>query len=135
MNNINQNIPEILKNSKTIAIVGISDKPHRPSYDIASYLLKAGYDVIPVNPMLDEIFGLKCFGHLSEISQTVDIVNIFRRSSEVEPIVDDAIKIKAKTVWMQLGVANEKAAQNALNARINVVMNHCIKVEHAIHFI
>lgn len=133
MKQINENIPQILKESKTIAVVGISNKTHRPSYDVASYLLRAGYTIIPVNPMLDEVFGLKCYPGLTDIETPVDIVDIFRKPSDVEPIVDDAIKINAKTVWMQLGVINEEAAQKALKAGLNVVMNHCLKVEHAIH--
>ncbi len=133
MKQINENIPQILKESKTIAVVGISNKTHRPSYDVASYLLRAGYTIIPVNPMLDEVFGLKCYPSLTDIETPVDIVDIFRKPSDVKPIVDDAIKINAKTVWMQLGVINEEAAQKALKAGLNVVMNHCLKVEHAIH--
>ena len=133
MKQINENIPQILKESKTIAVVGISNKTHRPSYDVGSYLLRAGYTIIPVNPMLDEVFGLKCYPSLTDIETPVDIVDIFRKPSDVEPIVDDAIKINAKTVWMQLGVINEEAAQKALKAGLNVVMNHCLKVEHAIH--
>ena len=133
MKQINENIPQILKESKTIAVVGISNKTHRPSYDVANYLLRAGYTIIPVNPMIDEVFGLKCYPSLSDIDSDIDIVDIFRKSSDVEPIVDEAIKNNAKTVWMQLGVINEKAAQKALEAGLNVVMNHCLKVEHAIN--
>jgi predicted CoA-binding protein len=133
MTQINENIPQILKESKTIAVVGISNKTHRPSYDVTNYLLRAGYTIIPVNPMIDEVFGLKCYSSLSDIDTQIDIVDIFRKPSDVEPIVEDAIKINAKTVWMQLGVINENAAQKALEAGLNVVMNHCLKVEHAIN--
>ncbi len=133
MKEINENIPQILKESKTIAVVGISDKTHRPSYDVAKYLISAGYTIIPVNPRLEEVFGLKCYPRLTDIDKEIDIVDIFRKPSDVEPIVDDAVAIKAKTVWMQLGVINEQAAKKALQARLNVVMNHCLKVEHAIN--
>ena len=133
MKQINQNIPKILEESKTIAVVGISNKAHRASYDVAKYLLNAGYTIIPVNPRIDKIFGIKCYPGLSEIEIPVDIVDIFRRASEVEPIVEDAIKINAKTVWMQLGINNEKAAKKALEAGLSVVTNHCLKVEHAIN--
>jgi len=124
-------IRQILKNSKTIAIVGLSDKPERPSYIVAEYLVSKGYRVFPVNPNIREWNGLKAYGSLNEIKEPIEIVDIFRKSEEVLPIIEDAIKIEAKTVWMQLGVINYEAAEKAASAGLNVVMDKCIKIEHA----
>ena len=124
----------ILRDSKTIAIVGISDKPERPSYSVASYLLEHGYRIIPVNPNLSEWRGIKAYPALSaipsEIRESVDVVDIFRKSEDVLPIVEEAIKIKAKTVWMQLGIKNEEAAGIARREGLNVIMDKCMKIEH-----
>ena len=130
-NAINQNIPEILRNSKTIAIVGLSNKPDRTSYRVGAYIKQAGYHIIPVNPNYDTVMELKCHSNLTEIPEPVDIVNIFRKSEDVLPVVKEAIKIKAKVVWMQLGIENEEAAQLALDAGLKVIMNRCIKIEHS----
>jgi predicted CoA-binding protein len=127
------NIRRILEQYKTVAIVGLSDKPFRDSYRIAVYLLEHGYKAIPVNPTIDEVLGLKAYPHLSSIPETVEIVNIFRRAEFIGPIVDEAIKIGAKVIWMQLGVANQDAAGKARQAGLEVVMNRCIKVEHMTH--
>jgi predicted CoA-binding protein len=123
-------IPHILRTCRTIAIVGLSGKPERDSHSVAEYLIRHGYKVIPVNPMIREVFGLRAYPDLSSVSEKVDIVNIFRRSDQVPPIVDEAIKINAKVIWMQLGIVNEEAAQKAREAGLQVVMNRCIKVEH-----
>ena len=131
MNGINGNIKELLQNSKNIAIVGVSDKSYRASNDIARYLINTGYKIFPVNPNYDRVLGLHCYNSLSEIDDAIDIVNIFRRSSETAPVIDEAIDIKAGAIWMQLGVINEAAAQKALDAGLKVVMNLCIKIEHA----
>lgn len=131
---MNDEIKEILTKYKTIAIVGVSDKPDRDSYIVAEYLLNQGYKIIPVNPNIDSIFGLKSYPDLLSIPDEIDIVDIFRRPEFVEEIVDQAIQKKAKVVWMQLGVINEKAAQKAEKAGLKVIMNKCIKVEHMYRF-
>ena len=123
-------ISEILKNSKTIAVVGLSGRPERASYDVASYLLSHGYTIIPVNPNISEWKGIRSYPSLLEIPDKIDVVDIFRRSEFVPEIVDQAIKIKAKVVWMQLGVVHEEAAEKARNAGLDVVMDKCMKVEH-----
>ncbi|MFC1998233.1 CoA-binding protein [Chloroflexota bacterium] len=120
----------ILKNSKIIAIVGLSKNPERPSNIVAAYLMDNGYTVIPVNPKEDEILGLKSYPGLSSVPQKVDVVDIFRKPEDVPPLVEDAIKIGAKTVWMQEGVINEEAAARARDAGLDVVMDKCMKKEH-----
>lgn len=127
----NEGIGKILKESRTVAIVGLSDKPERPSYDVATYLQAHGYRVIPVNPNITEWKGVKAYARLSDLEEKVDIVDIFRRSEDVLPIVQEAIAIGAKTVWMQLGVVDEEAAKLAVKAGMNVVMDRCMKIEHA----
>ncbi|MBI5222879.1 CoA-binding protein [Candidatus Micrarchaeota archaeon] len=126
-------IKSILKSSKIIAVVGLSDKQERPSYDVATYLMEHGYTLIPVNPMISQWKGLKAYPSLSEIPREIkiDIVDIFRKSEDVPPIVDEAISIGAKVVWMQLGIVNESAADKAKSAGLQVVMDRCIKIEHA----
>ncbi len=126
---INRNIPRILENAKNIAVVGISNKPYRDSYTVTKVLMDYGYRIFPVNPNYDEVLGMKCYGSLKEIKEPIDIVDIFRRPDQVMPVVEDAIEIGARVVWMQLGAENEQAAQKALNAGLQVVMHHCIKVE------
>lgn len=121
---------KILEESKNIAVVGLSDKPERASYDVASYLAENGYAIFPVNPNISKWKGSRAYKSLSDISEKIDIVDIFRRSGFVPGIVDEAIRIGAKTVWMQLGVINEEAAQKAMKAGLNVVMNRCMKIEH-----
>jgi len=121
----------ILRSAKTVAVVGLSDRPERPSYDVASYLLGKGYRIIPVNPNLKEWKGIRAYGSLLEIPKDarVDVVDIFRKSEDVPPVVDDAIAIGAKVVWMQLGIVNEAAAQKARGAGLEVVMDRCMKIE------
>ncbi|NOX89711.1 MAG: CoA-binding protein [Calditrichaeota bacterium] len=128
---VNQNIPEILKRYRRVAVVGISNKSYRPSYDIARYLLNRGFTIYPVNPNYEEVMGLRCYDNLKEIEGTVEIVDIFRRSDRVLPVVEEAIEIGAKVIWMQMGVINEEAAERALSAGLEVVMDMCIKVELA----
>ncbi len=128
---INKNIPQILKQYRNIAVVGISNKPYRPSYDVSQFMLYHGYNILPVNPNYDEVLGLRCYKSLKEIDQPVEIVDIFRRSDQVLPIVKEAIEIGTKVIWMQLGVVNEEAARLALDAGLDVVMDHCIKIELA----
>ena len=119
-----------LTDSKTIAVVGLSPRPERPSHYVAKYLQEQGYRVIPVNPQLDNVLGEKCYPDLKSIPEPVDMVDVFRRSSLVGPIVDDAIEIGAKYVWMQDGVADESAAERARAAGISVVMDNCTMREH-----
>jgi predicted CoA-binding protein len=126
----NRNIPEILKNSRTIAVVGLSSNPMRPSNGVASYLQRAGYRVIPVNPTEREVLGEKAYASLDEVPESVDIVDVFRRSEFVPEIVEGAIRIGAKAVWMQEGVAHAEAAEKAEKAGLAVVQNRCILKEH-----
>ncbi len=121
---------ETIFNYKNIAVVGISDNPERPSYDVASFLEKHGYNIIPINPTLTEWKGKRCYPDLKSIPEKVDVVDIFRRPEAVPPIVDEAIAIKAKAVWMQLGIVNEEAAAKARAAGIEVVMDKCMKIEY-----
>ena len=124
---------KILKEYHTVAIVGASPNPERPSYRVISYLVEHGYHVIPVNPNVREVLGKTSYPDLSSIPEKVEIVDIFRRSEEVMPIVDEAIKIGAMVVWMQEGVISEEAAVKARNAGLLVVMDKCIREEHQ-HF-
>jgi predicted CoA-binding protein len=121
---------EIMKSSRVIAVVGLSSKPDRPSYGVASYLMKQGYRIIPVNPKEKEILGEPSYPALGSIPEPVDVVDIFRRSEEVPGIVDEAIRMGAKAVWMQEDVINEEAAAKAREAGIEVVMDMCMKKEH-----
>lgn len=121
---------KILKTCQTVAVVGLSPRPDRPSYRVASYLKEQGYRIIPVNPKAKEILGEPCHPDLASIPEPVDVVNIFRRSEEVLPIVEVAIKIGAKAVWMQEGVMNEEAAAQARKSRLLVVMDRCMLKEH-----
>src|SRR6476469_3254466 len=124
----------ILQQYRTIAMVGLSANPFRPSHFAAIYMLAEGYNVIPVNPREQEILGQCCYPSLREIPVSVDLVDIFRDPSAVPPIVEDAIAIGAKVVWMQLGVINQQAAQRARAAGLEVVMDACVKIEHARFF-
>ena len=124
----------ILRETHTIAMVGLSSNPFRPSHFAAIYMLSEGYNVIPVNPREGEILGRRCYSSLRDIPEKVDIVDIFRDPSAVSPIVEEAIAIGAKVVWMQLGVINEPAAQRARAAGLEVVMDACVKIEHARFF-
>jgi uncharacterized protein len=121
---------ESILDYKTIAVVGISDDPERPSNFVARFLKEHGYKIIPVNPKLTEWEGEKCYPDLVSIPEKVDIVDIFRRSEAIPPIVDEAIAIKAKVVWMQEGIINEEAAAKAQKAGIEVVMDRCMKKEY-----
>jgi uncharacterized protein len=124
----------ILRQYRTIAMVGLSANPFRPSHFAAIYMLAEGYEVIPVNPRETEILGRRCYPSLRDIPTPVEIVDIFRESSAVPPIVEDAIAIGAKVVWMQLGVINNAAAHRARAAGLEVVMDACVKIEHARFF-
>lgn len=125
---------EILRTYKTIAVVGISDKPTRPSYTVAKYMIHAGYHVIPINPNHETVLGIKCYPDLHQLpddmKKQIEIVNIFRKPHDVPPVVNQAIAIGAKAIWMQLGITNEEAAEKARDAGLHVVQNHCIAVDH-----
>lgn len=121
---------DILKDARTIAVVGLSSSPGKASYRVAAYLKHAGYRLIPVNPHSDEILGEKSYPDLEAIEEAIDVVQVFRPSGQVIPIVEQAIRIKAKVVWMQLGIVNEAAAEIARAADVKVVMDRCMKVEH-----
>ena len=125
-----EEIEGILKEGRTVAVVGLSPKPDRPSYVVARYLQAQGYRIIPVNPNAQEILGEKAYPTVLSIPEKVDIVDIFRRPEEVPPIVEEAIKIGARVVWMQEGIAHEGAAQRAREAGLKVVMDRCMKKEH-----
>jgi uncharacterized protein len=124
----------ILRQYRTIAMVGLSANPMRPSHFAAIYMLAEGYNIIPVNPREPEILGRPCYPSLRDIREPVEIVDIFREPRAVPPIVEDAIAIGAKVVWMQLGVINEAAARRAREAGLEVVMDACVKIEHARFF-
>jgi predicted CoA-binding protein len=121
----------ILCSSKTIAVVGISAKEESPSHMVSKYLIGQGFKVIGVNPKWDEVLGAKCYPDLKSIPEHVDVVDIFRRADALAGVVEEAIGIGAGAVWMQLGLENEEAAQKARRAGLSVVMNKCIKIEHA----
>ena len=129
MNN-DQMMKELLLSAKTIASVGLSSNQQKESYWIASYLKEQGYRVIPVNPTVNEIFGEKAYPDLSSVPEKVDIVQVFRKPEDVPPVVDEAIKIGAKAVWMQEGITHEEAAQKAREAGLQVVMNACMRGTH-----
>ncbi|MCU1262025.1 MAG: CoA-binding protein [Bryobacterales bacterium] len=124
----------ILVEYKRVAVVGLSANPYRPSHFVAIYLLSKGFDVIPVNPREKEILGRKCYASLKDIPGPVEIVDIFRDPSAVPGIVEEAIAVNAKVIWMQLGVINEAAAERAREAGLAVVMDRCMKIEHARYF-
>ena len=126
-------IREALSRAGTIAVVGISDRPGRPSHEVAAYLKDAGYRIIPVNPLLagKEILGEWCVASLGEIDGGVDIVDVFRRAEAVPPVIEDALRIPAPLLWFQLGIVNEEAADRARAAGRTVVQDRCIRIEHA----
>lgn len=121
----------ILKDNRTIAVVGLSAKWYRPSYFAAKYLQQHGYRIIPVNPAYDEVLGEPCYPDLEAIPEAVDVVDCFRKSEEIPPLAEQAIRIGARVLWLQLGVSNEAAAEKARTAGLDVVMDRCMKIEHA----
>jgi uncharacterized protein len=129
-------IADILKNYKNIAVVGLSSRPMRPSFGVTHYMQSAGYRIIPVNPNETEVLGEKSYARLEDIpsSQRIEIVDIFRRSANVPPVVDSAIKIGAKVIWMQQGITNSTAAAKARAAGLLVVEDACILIEHRLRF-
>ena len=131
-NTRDEDIRRLLSKARTIAVVGLSDKPDRDSYQVARYLLSQGYDILPVNPNVTEVFGRKAFRSLSDIplKQSIDIVDIFRRSDRVPPVVDEAVARRAGAIWMQLGVRHDSAAHSAEARGIPVYQDRCIMQEH-----
>ena len=123
-------IADLLKRSKTIAVVGLSNSPLRPSYGVSAYMQTHGYRIIPVNPQIKGSLGEKAHASLLDVPEKIDIVNVFRRPEFVEEVVDQAIQLKVPAIWMQEGVINEKAAEKARKAGIFVVMDHCILKAH-----
>ncbi len=121
----------ILMQNRTIAVVGLSANWYRPSYFAAKYMLDHGYTVIPVNPAYREVLGQKCYPSLRDVPQKVDMVDCFRRAEDIPAIVDEAIGIGARVLWMQLGVINHEAARKAEAAGLEVVMDRCVKIEYA----
>jgi predicted CoA-binding protein len=125
---------DLLKRSKTVAVVGLSDSPLRPSHGVSAYMQTHGYRIIPVNPNIEESLGEKSYASLLEVPEKIDIVNVFRRPDQVEEVVEQAIQLKVPAIWMQEEVINEKAATKARQAGIFVVMDRCILKEHKARF-
>ncbi len=123
-------IDEILRETKTIAVIGLSSDPARPSNSVSQYMNACGYRIVPVNPNETEVFGERAYARLEDVPDRVDLVNIFRRSEEAGRHVDEAIRIGARGVWLQEGVIDEEAARRALQAGLSVVMDRCILKEH-----
>lgn len=125
---------QILEEAGTIAVVGLSDKPERTSYMVSEAMQRAGYRIIPVNPMIagKTVLGETARASLSEIDEPIDIVNVFRRSEEVMPVAQEVVKVKPKVMWLQQGIVNEEAAALVAEAGVEVVMDRCIKVDHAL---
>src|SRR6266404_8824698 len=124
--NEKEQITELLRSAKNIAVVGLSSSPIRPSYGVAAYLQTQGYKIIPVNPEIKGALGERAYATLSELSEKIDIVNVFRRSEFVPAVVDEAIRLKPAAIWMQEGVSHEAAAEKARRAGIFVVQDRCI---------
>jgi predicted CoA-binding protein len=121
----------ILRNSRTLAVVGLSANWYRPSYFAAKYMQEHGYRIIPVNPMYEEVLGEKCYKSVRDIPEKVDLVDCFRKSEEIPSLANDAVAIGAKVLWMQLGVQSPEARRIAEAAGLEVVENRCVKIEHA----
>lgn len=128
----NTKVKEILENAKTIAVVGLSDKPDRTSYQIAEAMIKSGYRIIPVNPSINEVFGEKSYASLSEIDQDIDIINVFRRSEFLPDIAVEAAKTNCKVFWAQQGIQDEEAYNYLKDRNFTVIMDMCIKVAHSV---
>ena len=129
-----ERMPHILNHCRTIAVVGLSPHPHRASFDVSRYMQANGYRIIPVNPNATEVLGEKAYASLTEAArhEKIDLVNCFRNSEDIPPVVDEAIAIGAKAVWMQLGISNPAAAAKAEAAGLLVVQDHCIKIDHRV---
>jgi len=127
-------ITELLKKAKTIAVVGLSDDPMRPSHGVSAYMQSQGYRILPVNPHIESCLGEKAYASLLDVPDKIDVVDIFRRSEYVEEVVDRAIQLKIPAIWMQEGVIHQKAAEKARKAGAFVVMDRCILLEHRARF-
>ena len=125
-----QQIKDLLSSARTIAVVGLSSSRHRASYGVSEYMQSAGYRIIPVNPNEREVLGEKAYGRLEDVPGKIDVVDVFRRSEFVPEIVDSAIRVGARAIWMQEGVADEAAARRARDAGLFVIMDSCILKEH-----
>ena len=127
-------ISHLINSAKTIAIVGVSDKPDRASHQVAKHLIESGdYEIFLVNPLCKEILGKQVYSSLEEIPVEIDIVDVFRKVSDLPPVFSSAKKIKAKNIWLQLGIADEMLANDAVQNGIGVVMDRCLKVEHDLY--
>ena len=126
-----ETLRQVLSDCRTIAVVGLSDKPHRPSYFVGKYLLDHGYEVIPVNPTKSEILGRTSYPSLAEVPVPIDMIDCFRRSEQMPALAEAAIAVKARVLWMQLGVVNDVAKALAEAGGLTVVMDRCTKIEHA----
>lgn len=129
-NPMDEEIKELLLGVKKIAVVGLSNNPERTSYKVSEYMQQQGFDIIPVNPMIEAALGVRAYASLLDIEEEVDLVNVFRRSEDTVEPAKEAAQIKAKGLWLQLGIENEEAARIAADAGLKVVMDRCIKVEH-----
>jgi uncharacterized protein len=129
----NDTITHILTHYRTVAVVGLSPKPHRDSYEVAAYMQAHGWRIVPINPNATEVLGETCYATLTEAAQheRIELVNCFRNSADIPPIVDEAIAIGAKAVWMQLDIAHAAASEKARAAGLLVVENRCLKIDHA----
>jgi predicted CoA-binding protein len=127
-------MPYILTHYRTIAVVGLSPEPHRASFDVSRYMQAQGYRIIPVNPNATEVLGEKAYPNLTEAArhENIELVNCFRKSEDIPPVVDEAIAIGAKAVWMQLGIRHPAAAAKAEAAGLLVVQDHCLKIDHKV---
>jgi predicted CoA-binding protein len=128
--NSDREMKDILQSAKTIASVGVSGNPEKESNEVAAYLQEQGYRVIPVNPTATEILGEKAYPNLESVPEKIDVVQVFRKPEDVPPVVEDAIKVGAKVVWMQVGIVNEEAARKAREAGLQVVMDACMRMTH-----
>ena len=122
---------KIIRNARSVALVGVSANPIRSSNFVASYLIRTDFVTYPVNPMYDEVLGLKCHPSLADLPEPPDIVDIFRREDQIPGVVEEAIAVGAKVVWFQLGLRHDEAAQMAIDAGLAVVQDRCLKIEHA----
>ncbi|AQS59750.1 CoA-binding protein [Desulforamulus ferrireducens] len=124
-------VKKLLETCKTIAVVGLSDKPHRDSYKVAQYMQTQGYRIIPVHPRVKEVLGEKAYKTLADVPEKIDLVNVFRKSEDTPAVVEQSLPLKPQAIWLQLGIANEEAARIAEQAGIDFIQDRCIKVEHA----
>ena len=125
-----EEIAAILRDSRVVAVVGLSPDPSRPSYQVARYLKEHGYRIVPVNPGCSQVLGEQCYPSLQDIPFAIDVVDIFRKAEAIPAIVEEAIRVQARVVWMQLGLEHEEAARRARERGLQVVMNRCLKIEH-----